>query len=363
MESKIEKLPVKVIEEVFGGRYPPEEFGNGAYVIKASKLDPPSNPILISTAGSAGDLGDSKEDPSKYFLQTREHGRALGVYTKERTDLPIVHLTGGCPAIPYELAHEAKSVNPALFSMAFLPRLKTEDSRKIKEGILPYYAGFYDWIVITNLSAMKRGDNVGRADIVIMHHGGSGTLAEGASAYEYGRVIASVPYGKKFGITQVMEETLMYSYADKGSVIFKESDSEKVIKRAMSEYFANEARKSGIKLSNLDIYFKPEEQAYFINARESPRVTTSFYSHLDIKNQMVFGGMDKQELLEYFRHHSKLNGQLKEMRLRNGEYPHMFKGPKDLDGIIQSSIFLMKDPSNLSLHLKLISHNSEVTYQ
>lgn len=356
-----EILPIKVMEEVFGSSYAREEFGAGAYIIRVTKLDPPSKPLIVSTIGSAGDSGTAREDIRQYYPIIHEHAVAFGEFSRARRDLGIVHFTGGCPGIPYEMAWKAKEVNPNLFSVAMYPRMSAEDIANLMFGILPPFTNCYDWIVVNALSRMKRAMNVGKANINRGYHGGEGSLAEMAKAAHEGNVVVSVPLGTRYGITQNVHEVLAFSYSDRESVVIVERDPVSAITRPVAEHFANVERRQRVPLSNLDFYAKPGKGKFFVNVRDSPRVTTASYSHLKLVEQLVFAGIDNERLMQHFVAGIGANGDLKHVDLKEGEAPHILRAFPVLEHTIRTELQRMRGLAiEGRLPYKLVSHNAEV---
>lgn len=356
-----EILPIRVMEEVFGERYARGEFGVGAYVIRATKLDPPSKPLIVSTIGSAGDNGTAREDIRQYYPIIHKHAITFGEFSRARRDLGIVHLTGGCPGIPYEMARKAKEANPSLFSVAMYPRMSAEDISNLMFGTLPQFTDCYDWVVVNDLSMMKRAMNVGKADISRGYHGGEGSLAELAKAAHEGNVVVSVPLGTRYGVTQNVHEVLAHSYSDRGAVVMVERDPVRAITMPIAEHFANVERRQRVPLSNLDFYAKPGKGKFFVNVRDSPRVTTDSYPHLQLVEQSVFAGVDYEMLMRDFVANVGANGHLKRVDLKEGEAPHILRAFPLLENTIKTELQRMR---NLAvggrLPYKLISHNAEV---
>ncbi len=358
--KKLESLPIKLMEQVFGSRYDREEFGLNAYIVKVTNRFPPSRPLLISTIGSAGDFGFAKENISKYFSLVHKHAKVLGQYSRERKDLGVVHITGGAGGIPYEMARIAKKENPELFSIAMYPRPSEKDAGMLQENKLPPSIEFYDWIVMSGLSLMKRGDNVARADINRAFHGGEGTLGEIATASHDGRIVVVTQLGN-FGITQNVVQVLAYSYTDRGSVVIVENDPEKALRRAIAEHFANVERNDGVPLSNLDVYRKPENAKLYVNPRMSARVTTDSYPHLQLSGQLVLAGIDRDLLFQELTRKIGLNGDFKLVDLREGEEPHILRARPFLEELILSEINNIKAQAlKGEVPYKVISHNLEV---
>lgn len=361
MVKKFETMPIGIVEEVFGPRYSRGEFGLGAYVIKATNLDPPSRPLIVSTIGSAGDNGTAREDIKQYYPVIHEHAKALGQFSKARKDLGIVHFTGACPGLPYEKARIAKEVNPELFSLGMYPRMSSEDIADFMFGKLPPFTECYDWIVVNDLSMMKRGMNVGKADINIAYHGAEGSLAEVAKAAHEGNVLVLVPLGTRYGITQNVHHVLAVAYSDRGSVVIIENDPVKAITRPVAEHFANLQRKLKVPLSNLDLYLRPERGKIFVNVRDSPRATTDYYQHLQLMEQFVFAGIGNERLMREFVENMGANGHLKPVDLREGEEPHILRAFPPLEESIRNELGRMKELATKGGGpYQLISHNSEV---
>ncbi len=358
----MKRLPIELMQELFGPRYNRREFGPEAHILDVTGREPPSNPILIASVGAAGDNGTVREDITRHYPQAEAHGRALGQYTLKRPDLGIIGVNGGCPGLPYVKATAAKKTNPDLFSLAFCPFLSEDDERLLQDGVLPWILKPYDWLVMTRQSPMKRGDNVGRSDIITVQSLiGEGTLAEVATASHDGRVIVLSPLDENSGMIQYLERLLASSYTDRGATVFTEYSPEKAIGRGIAEHVARIERLRGRKLANLDVYIKEGDGRIFVNARESPRATTSSYPHLSLINQLVVSGTESVQIAEIFRNGSNLDGDLKDVPAREDETPHILRVLPNLEGAVMHAVNRIRmNGINGHAPYNVLSYNSQV---
>ncbi|MBI2542023.1 hypothetical protein HYV80_04905 [Candidatus Woesearchaeota archaeon] len=354
-------LPIAEVEKAFGSRYSPSEFGAGAYVVKVTNLEPPTNPLLVSTIGSAGDNGKLKEDFRVYSKFFEAHGLAFAMYADERPDLGLVHVTGGPPGIPALINEIAKKNNPNIFSLAFYPEFSREELADLAEGKLPVHLNLYDWIVVCKMPPMTRGVFVGRSHVNRVYQGAEGSLLEAAEASHSGKVIVAVPTGK-LGISNKVEEILALSYTDRGSVVLTEKDPDLAIRRPIAEYFADIRRKRGEHLTNLDVYKKGDgDGRIYLNPRDSPRVTTQSYGHLRLIQQLVLASSDpaiRDVMVNHFIHNLGLNGGLKQVQLLPGEEPTVLRAHPHLEAVIANEILRMV--KGRSDQYKVVSHSYEV---
>lgn len=357
-------MPIKELERAFGSRFHEDEFGIDARILKLTDLNPPSMPIILGTGGSAGDSGTLRENISQYFPLAEKYGRALGEYSIERKDLPLVHMTGGTPNIPYVIAVEAKKANSKLFSLAMYPKLTDREVRQLAEGILPEHLQFYDWVVLTDLYVMQRAVIVGeKSDVFRAHHGAEGTAVEVACAKHAGRVAITTPYGSTTGITQNIDTTLNLSYTDRGGVIFKETRPKEGYQRGIAEHFARMAKATGASVSNLNVYLRSENGKLFLNPRDAPPVTTELYQHLAPLENLVLAGVTRDELLNYITQSFGLDGWLKIVQVRKelGEVPYILRAHSPLRERILTDIeALVANALAREAPFRLISRNSEV---
>src|SRR3989338_198400 len=158
------RLPIEYATEVLGPKFPADEFGRSSQVcvLRVTNRIPPHNPIPLASMGSAGDLKvkPRKEDLAQHLPRAAEYGRELGRFASERRDLGIIHVTGGCPGLPYIINKAAKEENPEIYSVAIAPKLHGDDLVMVQEGLVPRFCDLYDLIVCSGQRFNKRGTDV-----------------------------------------------------------------------------------------------------------------------------------------------------------------------------------------------------------